>query len=329
MIKLLPGLVGFLLLAVNALAQTTFPRNGVYDERPEIYAFTHATIYTDYQTKLENATLLIRNGVVEAAGQNVSIPAGAFVSDLKGKSIYPGLIDLYSNYGMPEIKKEPFSWATFFSRPPQYESAKKGAYNWNEAIRPETLAGDMIAVNRPQAEELRKMGFGVVLTHHPDGIARGTGAVVHLGNDRENGVLLKPAATAHFSLDKGSSRQIYPVSMMGCIALLRQTYLDADWFKKGGNKKEANLSLDAFNRLTGLPAVFEVTSRLNLLRADKIGDEFGVQYIIKTGGDEYALLNEVKATNASLIVPLNFPQPYDVQDPMVATVIPLEDMKHW
>ncbi len=66
-----------------------------------------------------------------------------------------------------------------------------------------------------------------------------------------------------------------------------------------------------------------------MLRADRIGDEFSVQYIIKTGGDEYSRLEEVKATGAPLIVPLNFPQPYDVQDLMDASAVAINDMKHW
>ncbi len=311
-------------------AQTpTFPRNGVYDERSQVYAFTNATIHTDYQTVINNATLVVRGGAVEAVGTTIAIPAGAVVSDLKGKHIYPGLVDIYSDYGVPEVKKEPFNWMLFFTRPPQYESGKKGAYNWNEAIKAENSAADIFATDAKKAEELRKLGFSTVLTHNPDGIARGTGAVVHLGTGKENEVLLKANATTHFSFDKGSSKQVYPVALMGCIALIRQTYLDADWYKKGGNKAERNLSLEAVNRQIGLPAIFEANTRLNTLRADKIGDEFGVQYIIKTKGDEYARLDEVKATNAPLIVSLDFPKPYDVEDPLDAVMVSLEEMKHW
>ncbi|MCU0355217.1 MAG: amidohydrolase family protein, partial [Cytophagales bacterium] len=320
----------FLCAWLSAAAQSpTFPRNGVYDERSQLYAFTNATVHVDYQTVINNATLVVRGGVVEAVGANVAIPTGAVVTDLKGRHIYPGLVDVYADYGMPEVKKEPFSFAAFFLRPPQYDTGKKGAYNWNESIRPENSAADIFVADAKKADELRKMGFGTVLTHNPDGIARGTGAVVHLGAGKENEVLLKANATTHFSFDKGSSKQIYPVALMGCIALIRQTYLDADWYKKGGAKIERNLSLEAFNRQTALPAFFEANNRLNILRADKIGDEFGVQYIIKTKGDEYARLDEVKATNAPLVVSLDFPKPYDVEDPLDAVLVSLEEMKHW
>ena len=72
-------------------------------------------------------------------------------------------------------------------------------------------------------------GVGVVLTHQQDGIFRGTGAVVMLGSD-ENTSLIQPGATTHTSFSKGTSRQSYPGSLMGSIALLRQTYMDADWY---------------------------------------------------------------------------------------------------
>ena len=79
----------------------------MYDQRPGLYAFTHATIFTDYKTKLTDATLLIRDGKVEAVGTNVKIPAGAVVQDLKGKYIYPGFVDLAASYGVPEVKPAP------------------------------------------------------------------------------------------------------------------------------------------------------------------------------------------------------------------------------
>ncbi|WP_266366762.1 amidohydrolase family protein [Tellurirhabdus rosea] len=322
-----PFLTALLALALvqTGWSQVTFPRNGVYDERPGIYAFTNATIIIDPQTTLEGATLLIRDGRVEAVGKTVVIPAGAVVADLKGKRIYPALVDIDSDYGMPEAKREQRPW----NAPPQLESNKKGAYGWNQAIQPETDAGLLFKVNAEKATELRKLGFGAVVTHLHDGIARGTSALVTLAEDRENAVVLKNRVSAHYSLSKGSSGQTYPNSLMGSVALLRQTYLDADWHKKSGKTKEANLSLDAFNGLQTLPSVFETSDRLGVLRADKIGDEFGVQYIIKTGTDTYARLDEVKATGAALIVPLNFPQALDVEDAWDADVVTLSEMKHW
>ena len=78
-----------------------------------------------------------------------------------------------------------------------------------------------------------------------------------------------------------------------------------------------------------LPQIFEGNDKWNDMRADRIGDEFGVQYIIKGGGNEYQRINEIAATKASYILPLNFPQAMDVEDPNDARFVSLADMKHW
>ncbi|GAA4397684.1 amidohydrolase family protein [Nibrella viscosa] len=313
-------------LALPAWAQVTFPRNGVYDERPGLYAFTNATIVVDPQTTLDNATLLIRNGIIEAVGKDVKLPAGTVVTNLQGKRIYPALIDLESTYGMPEIKR---TAGQSFRTPQQHESTKKGAYYWNQAIQPETDAGALFKVTEQSADELRKLGFGAVLTHHHDGIARGNGALVSLADDRENMVMLRAGVSAHYSFSKGTSTQAYPNSPMGSVALLRQAFYDADWYKRGGYKEQANLSLDALSKQKTLPQIFEAPDKFGILRADKIGDEFGIQFIIKGSGDEYQRLDEVRATGASLILPLVFPQAYDVEDAWDADNVSLAELKHW
>ena len=117
--------------------------------------------------------------------------------------------------------------------------------------------------------------------------------------------------------------------MMGSVALLRQAMYDADWYKKAGSKEQANMSLDALNRTSSLPAIFDANDKMGVLRADKIGDEFGVQYIVRTAGDDYQRLEEVKATGAPLIIPLNFPAPYLVEDAWDADNVSLAEMKHW
>ncbi|MCP2043804.1 amidohydrolase family protein [Pontibacter sp. HSC-36F09] len=310
--------------AGSAMAQETFPRNGVYDERTGLVALTNATIHTDYKTKIENATLLIRNGKVEAVGTKVQVPAGAIVVDAKGKHIYPGLVDMFTSYGLPEVQPARRNWTA----PPQEESTKQGAYNWNQAIRPETNAVELFKVDKKQAEELRKLGFGTVLAVHRDGIARGTATLVTLADKRENEVILLDKAAAALSFEKGSSPQDYPNSLMGSIALLRQTYLDAQWNNMNPGR-EQNISLAAFTGANNYPQIFEANSKLNMLRADKVGDEFRKQYIIKGGGDEYQMIKEIKATNAPIIVPLNFPEAYNVEDPYDARRVPLDAMKHW
>lgn len=319
-------LVLLLALALPLAAQETFPRNDVKDPRAGLFAFTNATVVVDAQTTLNNATLLVKEGKIEQVGTNISVPRGYAVYDLKGKYIYPAFIDLSSYYGLPEVQRPRGGG---FSGVEQIQSNTKGAYNANQAIRSHYNAADEFTINNKSADELRKAGFGAVLAHKPDGLARGTGAFVTLGETSDNQVMLRQKAAAFYSFDKGSSTQNYPSSLMGCIAVLRQTYLDAEWFGSHNPRPFTDNSLEAWIQNQKLPQIFEANSWMNILRADKVGDEFGVQYIIKGGGDEYKRINEIKSTRATLIVPVNFPDAYDVEDPLDAARVSLAEMKHW
>lgn len=308
-------------------AQVTFPVNGVADPREGCYAFTNATLVKDGQTTIPNATLIIRDGLIVGAGAGLSLPKDAVIIDCKGKYIYPSFIDIYSDYGIPAPERQARGFD--FRAPAQLGSNTKGAYNWNQAIHPETEGAQLFAVDDAKARPLREIGFGTVLSHLKDGIARGTGVVVTLANQKENLVIIKQKAAALYSLSKGSSTQSYPSSLMGSIALLRQTYLDAVWYKTQTVHEGTNLSLQAWNDEQSLPQIFEGGNKWDDLHGDRIGDEFGVQYIIKGGGDEYQRIREVAATKASFILPLNFPQAMDVEDPDNARFVSLADMKNW
>lgn len=223
--KNLVTLVFTLLIGCFSLAQETFPVNGTTNPNHTVYAFTNAKIIVDADETIDNATLLIKDGIIIQVGTKVSIPKGSVIFDLKGKSIYPALIDAYTNYGMPENK------TIYKGMLPQMGSNTKGAYGWNQAVKAETEAFKIFAGNNLSADEFRKLGFGAVLTFQKDGIVRGSGTIVSLADGKENLLILSDKAAALFSFDKGCSTQDYPSSLMGTIALIRQTYLDADWYK--------------------------------------------------------------------------------------------------
>ena len=303
-----------------------YPVNGVRDTRPGVFLLTNATIFSDYQTRQDSASLLIRNGVVEAIGGDLAPPEGAQVIDLQGKYIYPGLIDVYSNYGLSKVPKpKPFS----FNQKEQLDRTTKGPFSTNDAIKSQYQAVEDFQIKEKEAENYRKVGFGAVLTSKRDGLARGTSALVSLSDEAPNQVVIMPRAAAHYSFNKGSSQQFYPISAMGFIALLRQTYLDAAWYQTNRNEDYRDESLAAWNAQQDLPQFFDAPGWLQQLRADQLGDEFGVQYVLRGNGNEYQRLAEIKATNASLIVPINFPEAYDVEDPYDAQHVALQDMKHW
>ncbi|MFD0861326.1 amidohydrolase family protein [Sungkyunkwania multivorans] len=317
--------LSLLMCSFGLLAQDYFPKNdGVKTENDNYTAFVNARIFATPTQIIDNGSLLIQNGKIIAVGTSVTIPANAILIDLEGKYIYPSFIDIYSDFGITKPKRN-----NNFNQRVQYGPSRKGYY-WNDHITPEINAVEKLKFDDNKAKELVKAGFGTVNTHHQDGIIRGTSTLialnVHEGNEKR---ILGDKVAQHFSFRKGnSSRQSYPTSLMGAMALIRQVYHDAKWYGNGGSETD-DRSLEAFNRNKGLPQIFDAGSMANSLRADKIANEFGVNYILKGGGDEYARINEVKATNASYVLPLDFPKPYDVSDPISAAVVELKDMRHW
>ena len=322
--------LGFLILTLffsflNVSAQDYFPKNdGVKTTNTNYTAFTNAKIFVSPTQIIEKGTLLIKDGKVVNVGATVSIPKNALTIDLSGKSVYPSFIDIYSDFGIEKPKRQGGS-----RRAAQYESKRKGYY-WNEHIMPETNAIDKFKFDDKKAEELRKAGFGVVNTHLQDGIIRGTGVLVSLNSHGDNSKRLLSDRSAQFlSFDKSVvHNQSYPGSLMGAMALLRQLYLDADWYAKG-NVKTKDLSIEALNKNKGLVQIFEAGDKQNALRADKVGDEFGIQYVIVGEGNEYQAIDDIKASNASFILPINFPKAYDVSNPFQAIYVSLEDMRYW
>lgn len=310
----------------SAFGQTTFQTNGAPFNVHTTYAYINANIFADYETFIKNGVLLCKDGKIISVSEKTDIPKEAVVIDLKGKFIYPSFIDIYSDYGMPEQKQQ--QGHRHYSGP-QMESNVKGAYGWNQAIKADVEAYKLFIHNKEKAGEYKKMGFASVVSCPKDGIVRGAGALVNLSNGKENQAIVKDKAAAFYSFSKGSSTQDYPSSLTGAIALLRQTYYDAQWYKSNANKTEYNISLDAFNKLQELPSIIEANDKYNAVRAAKIGKEFNVKYIVKAGGNEYQRINDIQSAFLKYIVPLNFPEAYDVEDAYDAENISLAELKHW
>lgn len=310
----------------NLFAQDYFPKNdGVKSKNNNYTAFTNAKIYVTPTQVIENGTLLIQNGKVVQTGKTVTIPKNTVTINLKGKSIYPSFIDVYSDFGVEKPKKPEGR----SRRATQYEPSREGFY-WNDHIMPENSAVQKFKYDSKKAKELREAGFGVVNAHIQDGIARGTGVLIALNTEgTDANRVLDDKSAQYFSFKRSVLKnQSYPTSLMGTTALLRQMYVDMSWYE-AGNSTTKDRSLEALIANKNLVQIFEAKDKVNDLLADKIGDAYGVQYAIVAGGDEYENIEEIKATNAKYILPLNFPDAYDVSNPYQAKYVSLEDMRYW
>jgi imidazolonepropionase-like amidohydrolase len=305
-------------------AQDYFPINeSVQNKNKNYTVFINATIYVTPTQKIEKGTLLVQDGKVVAVGNSVTIPKNSITIDLEGKTIYPSFIDIYTSFGIEKPKSNLGRY-----RDPMYDTKRVGYY-WNESVRPEINTYETFKYDQPKAEELLKAGFGVVGTHIPDGIAQGTGILVALNNIENSKQIIANKITNHLAFSRSAlTNQAYPSSLMGMMALLRQMYLDLDWYKKG-NSDTKDLSLEALANNEKLVQIFTTEDKLNSLRAAKIAKEFGLNYILKGSGNEFERIDEIKNTNAKFIIPVSFPEAYDVSNPYLSNQIELTDMRFW
>ncbi|HEA29671.1 MAG TPA: amidohydrolase [Leeuwenhoekiella sp.] len=314
----------FLLCGFLLQAQDYFPKNdGVITENNNYTVFKNATLHLNPSETVENGMLVVQQGKITAVGKSVSMPDHAVVIDLQGKHIYPSFIETYSDFGIEKPKRKSNG------RSPQYQPTREGYY-WNDHIRPETNALDDFKYDNKTAEAMLKAGFGTVQTHKADGIARGTGMIIAL-NEQGTAAdrLLNVKSAQFFSFEKSNlSDQSYPTSIMGATALIRQVFVDANWYKEG-NEPTRDLSLEALNNNMNMPQIFKGDGVYDDLRIASLSKETDVPFIIVGGGDEYLRMNEVKETGASYILPLNFPDAYDVEDPFQASYVSLSQMLEW
>jgi imidazolonepropionase-like amidohydrolase len=343
---------GFLTLLVAASTSpaqvTTAPKQGIRENDPRLHALTNARIVTAPGKAIEKGTVLIRDGVIVEAGPAVKIPAEARVWDLTGKTIYPGFIDAYSRLGLPEtLQPEPVRPDVDYDDPnakpkevPR-ESAK-GMHTWNAKVTPERKAADYLNLDKKSMRKLRDLGFTSALVVPGRGIFRGSSALIDLQENDVATIVLAPSVAQHIAFDFNRRDDGgYPTSLMGCIALIRQNFLDASWYqaaqeayrKNPGTteRPETNASLAALAEQAQRkqPMVFEADDELELLRALRISDEFKLKPLLYGNGYEYRVRKTLAATKTPIILPLDFPKPPEIERPEQAVDYELDELQHW
>jgi imidazolonepropionase-like amidohydrolase len=327
---------GFLLPASSIRGQTT-SIDGIRKNTPTVHAFTNARIVRSPGQILENATLVIRDGIITAVG-DVPIPKDARIWDMKGMMIYPGLINAYSDYGMPKPPQPQPGMETPVSRPAA--ESQRGAMYWNSSVLAHQSAAELFTPDTKAAEKLRSQGFTSVLAVPTRGNFRGSSALVNLGEGKSNDLLVRPSIAQHVSLEVEFSSERYPNSLMGVVALVRQALYDAEWYQKAQDayrknsslpRPEANETLAALKDVISgsLPVVFEASDVLDLFRAETIADEFHLNFLVRGSGSEYQRLDAVKAMKRSIILPVNFPETPAVQTPEEALQVSLAELRYW
>ncbi len=292
------------------------PINGVAPSTSSNYIFKNATVFVSSSKMIQKATIVVENGIIKEVG-NSPIKTGKYIEvDCEGLVILPSFIEVnrvVSFKGMAiDIKSN---------------SNRTAEYSWNAAIKPEVKAVDYHYQDQLDVQLWANKGFGLLLNAPNDGIIAGQGYMRSLYAPQEENTILKSSVGVSFSFEKGSSKQLYPSSQMGSIALIRQTLLDA---KHHSTTNNLNLSYDALQlAIKTTPILFRVTSSLEVLRAKKIADEFGLNWMAIGAGDAYKCVDELKGSGVKMVLPLNYPKTLNVSDPYVNQYIPLSELKDW
>src|SRR5262245_24452059 len=124
---------------------TTLPSPGLRESTPDVLAFKNARLVLAPGRVVAKGTLVVRDGVITAAGAGVAIPADAVQIDLTGKTIYAGLIDGYSSAGQPKDDAAPGGVRLGQGlvtplRQPSPAPPDVGAGYWNPLVAPQTHA---------------------------------------------------------------------------------------------------------------------------------------------------------------------------------------------
>ena len=177
---------------------------------------THAKVYIEPGSILDDATILIRDGLIENVVRDIRIPKDATALDMSGKTIYPGFID---------------SWVEISA---QSEKITPHDAHWNHKVNARRNLSSQYQPQKKKMESLHKRGFTKAHIVPDTGIFQGQTALVQLNNE---GTVLKSGVGQDIAYEvDGWDSDDYPNSLLGVIALLRQTFLDANWYGKAIEK---------------------------------------------------------------------------------------------
>jgi imidazolonepropionase-like amidohydrolase len=270
----------------------------LFADAPGVYAITGGTVHPVSGPDIPNGTVVVRNGLVEAVGANVAIPADATTIDAKGLHVYPGLIDAHTSLG-------------FASAPPRRGGfgAGGGAAAASRETPPEPtpdfVALRNVRISDDDADAKRATGVTTVHTAPTTGIFNGQSVVLNLGTGSAESRAIRHPAAMQVSFNTRPT-WTYPDSLMGVLTYIRQTLLDAqrhtaargiyDRSPAGLERPAQNPGLDALAPVLSreLPVVFVADSHEMIRRAQAIAREHNLRYVIAGARQAYAMAGELK-----------------------------------
>jgi imidazolonepropionase-like amidohydrolase len=331
------ALVALIGVSLATPSRAQIGRAGVERAAPNAYAVTGARIITaaaQGPATVERGTIVIRNGVIQAVGASVTVPADARVIEANGVTVYPGFIDAHTSLGIPAPRGQQNLAARFPGVPAEMlafaaqqqsgagqQQQQQGAPNslYPNGLQPEVRAIDQIRIESSAFEAAHTAGITTSLTAPREGIFLGQSALIELAGDTPQDLLVRSPVALHIGftpLRQGT----YPGSLLGVFAALRQMLLDAQRYgqlqaayarsPRGMTRPQHDPSLAALQPVLAreMPVVMWAGSQREIERALDLAKEFNLRAIIAGGNEAYMVATRLRAEGVPVIATLNFPR---------------------
>lgn len=320
-----------LVLGASWLAQSA----GARAERPHVYAITGATAITAPGRTIEDATIVVRDGLIESVAPAGSVPADAETIEASGRWVFAGWIDAGGPEGfVPRSSSSRASGATAGEGPGPRERPPPptGPVHPLARVHPEARATEALpppeGERKREVEKWRELGFTTLLAVPEEGLLGGRAAVVQLAVDVPvAATILREDAAQYATFERGAFGEGYPTSLMGASAAMRQAFHDArrhaEWATRwrsdprGLRRPDSPAAFEALRPVVRgeQPLFLAVDDPLDALLAHRIGEELGLARLVIVGsGHEHEIAGEIAATGRPLVLPLAFPDEPEVGD---------------
>lgn len=267
-------------------------------------AITGGTVYPVSGPKIENATLLIRDGRIAAVGTNVAVPAGATRIDASGKWVTPGLIDGAGQMGLREIG--------FVQGTNEYTvrgNDVAAGFNVLEGINP---ASTLIAVNRMEGVTTTLAVPGSLSTQPSVGLIWGQAALIDLDGSTIEAMQIKSSAAMVANVSE-SAKDAGGGSRAAVAQRLRRVLNDAreyatrraDYRRRQIQDLSASAAdLEALQPvLRGeLPLIVLANRRSDIETALRIAKEYKLRLILAGAAEGWMIPNEIAAAGVPVLV---------------------------
>jgi imidazolonepropionase-like amidohydrolase len=298
-------------------AGMTFTARGEGGE-PRYFAIMHARIVPVSGPVIENGTVVVAKGLIQAVGTSVTIPPEAWVIEGKGLAVYPGLIDAGTTVGLSEDSAGKGGGPS--GAPVLGPEGRPGTSPWR-------LVADEIKTDDKRIETWRSAGFTTTLTVPQGGILPGQAAVLDLAGNRAGDYVVRVNATVPVSFKPVGGFFGFPDSLMGTIAYLRQVYDDTTWYSQAEPAYEANPTKSerpAYDRtqvvlneaakrneIVMLPA----NNSVQILRALRLADEWKIRAVLYGGQQGYEVAGALATKKMPVLISLKWPERGKDADP--------------